>query len=108
MFNPLWPSIADHPLAASLIGAVFVGIGAGVCVRAGGAPSGDDALAMSINHLTHIGIQWVYLVSDLCVLGLSLTYIPISRLMYSLLTVILSGQIIGWIQKIPLDESNKA
>ena len=85
-----------------------MGIGAGVCVRAGGAPSGDDALAMSINHLTHIGIQWVYLVSDLCVLGLSLTYIPISRLMYSLLTVILSGQIIGWVQKIPFGESDKA
>ena len=79
---------------------MFVGIGAGLCVRIGGAPGGDDALAMSIAQLIHVKIQWVYLASDLVVLGLSLTYIPLKRLVYSLLTVILSGQIIGYIQKI--------
>ena len=86
------------PLAASVLGALFVGIGTGVCVRAGGATSGDDALAMSISHVTGVRIQWVYLVSDLTVLGLSLTYIPLGRIAYSLLTVVLSGQIIGLIQ----------
>lgn len=101
-FDPLWPEIYKYPLAASLIGAVFVGIGAGLCVRIGGAPSGDDALAMSLSHITKINIQWVYLVSDLCVIGLSLTYIPASRLVYSLLTVVLSGQLIGVVQKIKL------
>ena len=57
---------------------------------------------MSLSHLTGLSIQWIYLISDLIVLGLSLTYIPVSRIAYSLLTVILSGQIIGLIQKIPL------
>lgn len=98
-FPPLWPEIAGYPLLAALLGAVFIGIGAGLCVRAGGATSGDDALAMSLSHLTKIDIQWIYLVSDLTVLGLSLTYIPLGKIGYSLLTVILSGQIIGWIQK---------
>ena len=97
-FPPLWPEIAAHPLLASLVGALFIGIGAGLCVRAGGATSGDDALAMSLTHLTHIPIQRLYLVSDLTVLTLSLSYIPFRRIAYSLLTVILSGQIIGWIQ----------
>lgn len=97
-FPPLWPALAGMPLAASIVGAVFVGVGAGLCVRAGGAPSGDDALAMSISHLIKVKIQWVYLVSDLLVLGLSLSYIPLTRIGYSLLSVILSGQIIGWIQ----------
>jgi hypothetical protein len=46
-------------------------------------------------------------VTDLTVLGLSLTYIPLSRLWYSLLTVILSGQIVGWIQHIPLPDGGK-
>ena len=36
--------IADKPLLAAVVGALFVGIGAGVCVRIGGAPGGDDAL----------------------------------------------------------------
>ena len=34
------------------------------------------------------------------VLLLSATYIPLGKLGWSLLTVVLSGQIIGWIQKI--------
>lgn len=100
-FPPLWPEIAGHPLLAAIIGALFIGIGAGLTVRAGGATSGDDALAMSISHLTRVPIQWIYLVSDLTVLGLSLSYIPLRRIGYSLLTVILSGQLIGWIQKLP-------
>ncbi len=101
-FDPLFPGIAEMPLLASIVGALFVGVSAGICVRIGGAPSGDDALAMSISKLTHINIEWVYLISDLVVLALSLTYIPLRRMGYSLLTVILSGQIIGLIQKIKL------
>ena len=88
-------------VTSALVGAVFVGVGAGVCVRAGGAPGGDDALAMSVSHVTGWGVERVYLLSDLVVLLLSLTYIPARRIGFSLLTVILSGQIIGLIQKIP-------
>lgn len=98
-FPPVYPAIASMPLAASVIGSIFVGVGCGVCVRIGGAPSGDDALAMSISRLTGIRIQWVYLISDLLVLGLSLTYIPLEKIAYSLLTVLLSGQIIGFFQR---------
>lgn len=105
-FPPLWPEIAGHPLAAALTGALFIGIGAGLCVRAGGATSGDDALAMSLNRLTNIPIQWIYLGSDLTVLLLSLTYIPFRKIAYSLLTVVLSGQIIGWIQNIKNERLN--
>ena len=100
-FPPLWPEIANVPLLAALLGALFIGIGAGICVRTGGATCGDDALAMSLSKITKIDIQWIYLISDLTVLGLSLSYIPLKKIGYSLLTVILSGQIIGWIQKIP-------
>ena len=99
-FDPLWPQLYEMPLLASVAGALFVGVGAGLCVRIGGAPSGDDALAMSLSELTHIRIQWVYLLSDFLVLALSVTYIPLQRLGYSVLTVILSGQIIGLIQRI--------
>ncbi len=100
-FPPLWPGIAGMPLAASLLGAVFIGIGAGLVVRAGGATCGDDALAMSIRELTGLSVEKTYLISDLTILALSLSYIPFRRISYSLITVILSGQIIGWIQKIP-------
>lgn len=100
--EPLWPQLSQQPLLASVVGACFVGIGSGFCVKIGGAISGDDALAMCLSHVFHIKVQWAYLLSDLLVLALSMTYIPLRRIGYSLLTVFLSGQIIGLIQRIPL------
>lgn len=100
-FPPLWPALTGMPLAAAILGALFIGIGAGLCIRAGGATTGDDALAMSLSHVTKVPIQRLYLISDLAVLLLSLTYIPPNKILYSLLTVVLSGQIIGLLQKIP-------
>lgn len=106
-FEPLWPALSDMPLAAAIIGAVFVGVGVGLSVRAGGASGGDDALAMTLSHLLKTRIQWIYLVSDLLILGLSLSYIPLNKIMYSLLTVVLSGQIVGWIQMINVKKMPK-
>ena len=99
-FPPLFPEIASYPLIAALVGALFIGIGAGLCVKCGGATAGDDALAMSLSHILKWPIERIYLFSDLLVLILSLSYIPFQRIAYSLLTVILSGQIIGIIQKV--------
>ncbi len=102
MFPRIW-QIGTGPVdlvMAAAAGAIFVGIGAGLCVRVGGAPSGDDALAMAITAKTKLSIQWAYLISDLTVLGLSITYIPVGKLVYSLLTVVLSGQIIGFVSRV--------
>lgn len=95
----LWPELSELPLAAAILGAVFVGVGTGICVRQNAAVCGDDALAMSLSRLTGLGIQWIYLISDVTVLALSASYIPLSRLGCSLVTVFLSGQIIGLYQK---------
>lgn len=100
-FDPLWPQLAQMPLVAAIVGALFVGIGVGLSVRAGGAPGGDDALAMTLREVLHQPIERIYLASDLIVLALSATYLPLSRLACSLLTVMLSGQLIGLIQRIP-------
>lgn len=99
LFPRIYPEIADYPLAAAIVGAVFVGVGVGLCVRAGGAVSGDDALAMSLAKITKLKMQWIYLISDFVVLLLSLTYIPFSKIVYSLLTVVISGQIIGFVSE---------
>ena len=97
LVGPIYPEIADHGLVAAVVGAVFVGVGVGLCVRFGGAPCGDDALAMSISRRVKINIRWVYLITDVSVLALSLTYIPVENIIYSLVTVVLSGQIIGFV-----------
>lgn len=98
VFPPLFPQIAEMPFVAAIVGALFVGIGVGLCVRVGGAPGGDDALALSLSKLLHTKIQVIYLASDLIVLLMSLSYIPIKRIAYSLMTVLISGQLIGIVQ----------
>ncbi len=107
-FPVLYPNLANHPLAACLIGALFVGISCGLSVRMGAAVSGDDALAMSISHLTHVKIQWVYLFTDFTVLGLSLTYIPLRKIAFSFLTVLISGQLVGFVQSVSLRRKQKS
>lgn len=100
-FAPLGVPLAEYPLIAAIVGALFVGVGVGLCVKAGGAPTADDALAMALEKVLGLKkIESVYLISDLTVLLLSLSYIPFRRIVYSLITVILSGKIIGWIQRL--------
>ena len=98
-FPRIYPQIGDYPIIASVIGGIFVGIGCGLSVRYGGATGGDDAIAMSVSKIFGIGVQWVYLFTDLSVLALSLTYIPLARILYSVVTVVISGQIVGFLQK---------
>ena len=105
-FPPLFPFLANMPLIASVTGAIFVGVGAGLCVRMGGAPGGDDALAMSLAKMLKVKIETVYLFSDLLVLGLSLSYIPLKNLVFSLFTVVLSGQIVGLVQRLRMPDKN--
>lgn len=100
-YPQLWPQLAHMPLTAAIIGALFVGIGVGLSVRAGGAPGGDDALAMTLSKILNRPIEQIYLISDLLALALCSTYLPMKNIACSLLTVVLSGQIIGVIQRIP-------
>lgn len=97
-FPPMLPDLNSVPLVAAVLGAVFVGVGAGLVVRQGGACAGDDALALSISHKLHCKISVAYLSTDMTVLLLSLTYIPFREIFYSLITVLLSGWIIEKIQ----------
>ena len=98
-FPPLFPNLAEHPLAAALLGALFVGFGCGLCVRMGGAVCGDDGLVMSISQKWRIKIEYVYFFFDFLILALSLSYIPVRKILYSLLTVILSSKLIGLVQR---------
>ena len=91
----LLPSMAHLPLVAAAVGGVFVGVGVGLVVRAGGAAGGDDALALVIAKLFRWPVSRAYLFTDLVVLVLSLSYIPVANIVCSLLTVTLSSFVIG-------------
>ena len=100
MFPPLLPDLSAHPLVAAVLGAVFVGVGVGLAVRVGGACGGDDALAMVLAKKLRWPISRCYLSTDLAVLLLSLSYIPLGRIAYSLITVTISSFLIGKVQTV--------
>lgn len=94
----LLPSFSDRPLIAAVLGGIFVGVGAGLIVRRGGASGGDDALALIIQKVTGWMISRAYFFTDFVVLMLSLTYIPVVKILFSLLTVTISSAIIEVVQ----------
>ncbi len=95
--GPLFPDLSQWPVLAAIVGGIFIGVGVGLCVRIGGAAGGDDALAMVIARKLHTDISNAYLFTDLLVLTLSLTYIPMARIACSLITVTISSKLIGWV-----------
>ena len=97
-FPPMLPNLSSHPLAAAVLGALFVGIGVGIIVRQGGSSGGDDALALTISRVSGWRLARCYLFTDLVVLMLSLSYIPVRRIAFSLVTVTLSSWIIDRVQ----------
>ena len=83
-------------------------------MRPGGPPGsflrpGDDALALVISKVTGCRISRAYLLTDVSVLVLSLSYIPAGRIVYSLITVTVSSFMIDFIQNFGIprkDEDN--
>ena len=80
LFPPMLPDLSAHPLAAALLGAVFVG------------------LALTISKVTRWRLARCYLFTDVVVLVLSLSYIPFRRIAFSLITVTLSSFLIDRVQ----------
>ncbi len=97
-FPPMLPDLSGHPLVAAVLGALFVGIGVGIIVRQGGSSGGDDALALVISKVSKCRLSFAYLFTDLTVLVLSLSYIPVSRIAFSLVTVTISSFLIDKVQ----------
>lgn len=93
------PDMSGHPLLAALLGGIFVGVGVGLIVRQGGSSGGDDALALTLSHNLHWRLSLTYLFTDVTVLLLSLTYIPVLKIAFSLVTVTVSSHIIDWIKE---------
>lgn len=89
------PDMSGSPLLAALVGGLFVGVGVGLVVREGGAAGGDDALALVIAKVFKVNVARAYLITDVVVLALSLSYIPVKSIACSLVTVTLSSFIIG-------------
>lgn len=99
-FGHILPDLSNYPVLAAILGGIFVGVGAGLIIYSGGASGGDDALAIIISKICKCKISKAYFFADLAVLTLSLSYIPLSKILYSLITVSVSSSIAGEIHSL--------
>lgn len=101
-FPPMLPDLSAYPLLAAILGGIFVGVGVGIIVRQGGSSGGDDALALTLANVLHWKLSRTYLFTDVVVLLLSLSYIPVKRILFSLVTVTVSSHIIDFVKEFNL------
>lgn len=99
LFPPVLPDLAAYPFVAAILGGLFVGIGIGLIIRQGGSGGGDDALALTISRELHWKLSISYLLMDVVVLVLSLSYIPVINIVFSLITVTVSSYVIDRVRK---------
>lgn len=99
LFPPMLPDLSGQPLLAAIMGGLFVGVGVGIIVRNGGSSGGDDALALSISKVTKCQLSRAYIFTDFIVLAMSLSYISFRRIMFSIVTVLISGITIEKVQE---------
>lgn len=94
--GPILPK-SSSMIVSTVLAGLSVGLGVGLIVTTGCAAGGDDALALVISKTTSLNIGRVYMLSDCIVLLLSLTYMPIEKVLYSLIAVAISGNVIDYI-----------
>jgi len=93
------PDLSNHLLLASILGGLIVGIGCGLVLKMEGACGGDDSIALILSKITKLSLSLCYFLLDLIVILLSLSYISFDKIIYSLLTAMISSLIIGRIAK---------
>ena len=95
LMGPIVPNLYSYPFLAAIFGGIGIGLGCGLVVSQGGASGGDDALALVVANKIKINISYSYLLMDVIVLVMSLTYIPLARIIYSLVTTTISSVLVG-------------
>ncbi|MGL5694056.1 MAG: YitT family protein [Peptostreptococcaceae bacterium] len=96
IFETIGPVLPESSsmLISTILAGLSVGLGVGLIVTTGCAAGGDDALALVISKTTSLNIGRVYMLGDCVILLLSLTYMPLEKIIYSLIAVSISGYVI--------------
>lgn len=87
----------DNLIAALLAGA-FAGGGIGIVFRFGGTTGGGDIIAQLLQIKRGVQVGTTLFLVDALVLTLSLTYINLDHMVYTLLASFVAAQVIGFVQ----------
>ncbi|GAJ25527.1 hypothetical protein JCM15457_394 [Liquorilactobacillus sucicola DSM 21376 = JCM 15457] len=96
---PVTINISHDMFIAGLLAGFFGGVGSGLIYRFGGTTGGTDIVARIFEKKRGVAMGKTLLALDCVVLGLSLSYISIRQMMYTLLASYVFSRIISFTQE---------
>lgn len=94
------PFQTEHDyILASLYAGVTLGAGLGIVFRFGGTTGGSDIIARIMNRKFGFSMGQIILTLDVIIIGLSLFYIELEQILYTLVAVFIAARVIDFIQE---------
>ena len=85
-------------LIAALLAGIFAGIGGGLVFRFGGTTGGGDIIGRYVEQKKGIAIGQTLFMLDILILTLSLSYIDIQHMMYTVIASFVFSQVVAVVQ----------
>lgn len=95
---PFFVDLNQDYLVVSLVAGSIGGLGSGLVFRYGGTIGGSDIIARVIEKKFGIQLNQALLAFDILVMLLSLTYISIPKMMYTLIASFIYSQVVNMVQ----------
>lgn len=96
---PVSLNISHDLFIAGVLAGLFGGIGSGLIYRVGGTTGGSDVIARILEKQTGTPMGRSLLVFDIVVLAISLSYLTLERMMYTLLASYVFSRIVDFVQE---------
>ena len=90
--------ISHDMLIAALLAGIFAGIGGGLVFRFGGTTGGGDIIGRYVEQKKGIAIGQTLFMLDILILTLSLSYIDIQHMMYTVIASFVFSQVVAVVQ----------
>lgn len=91
-------SVENDLLIAALLAGLFGGVGSGIIYKVGGTTGGTDIVARILEKNFGLTIGRSLLILDIMVLLLSLTYLSLKEMMYTLIAVFVFSIVVDFVQ----------
>lgn len=95
---PVAINVGHDYLIAALLAGVFAGTGIGLVFRFGGTTGGADIIAKLLQIKAGVAVGRTFFIFDACVMLLSLSYIDLRHMMYTLIASFVAAQVINVVQ----------
>ncbi len=90
--------ITDDPLLATVYGGLFLGLGVGIILKAGGCVDGFDAVSLLLSKHTQFSTGQIILFFNVIIFSFAGFIFGLDRALYSLLTYFISSKVIDIVE----------